>query len=200
MRKTIAGGLLVALISTSALMAGKKEITIDLTDQKLTALEDGKVIFDTPVSTGRVGYETPTGDFKAYAKKKHNRSTLYPIRKNGKRGGAKMPYTIRVTGAYTIHEGTLWKDGEGNAYPASHGCIRVGKDVASKFYKWTDIGTPIKIVGKTPKYSTAFYKKCQKLIRERYYNDYLEWGDHYFDPEFTSIVYQEGDLDYLEKL
>jgi len=38
-------------------------IEIDLTAQKAWVLQDGHRVYETPISSGRTGHETPTGDF-----------------------------------------------------------------------------------------------------------------------------------------
>ncbi|BCA95933.1 enhanced entry protein EnhA [Legionella antarctica] len=80
---------------------------------------------------------TVTGNFRVYSKKGEDcKSSLYPLETNG---GAKMPYCMHFSGAYSIHAAY-----EVPSYNASHGCIRVLPSAA----KWLnesfmDIGTSV---------------------------------------------------------
>lgn len=86
--------------------------------------------------TGR-GCKTVTGTFSVYSKKGEEcTSSLYPIETGG---GARMPYCMHFSGAYSIHAAY-----EVPNYNASHGCIRVLPSAA----KWlnqnfVDIGTTV---------------------------------------------------------
>lgn len=115
---------------------GEKRVEINLTTQSLTAYQGERVLLETPISSGRRGYSTPTGSFTAGpAKYRMHYSTLYD--------NSPMPWSIQVTGHIFIH-----------GYhsvpprPASHGCIRVPlKDgnPAKWLFEWIEIGTPIRI-------------------------------------------------------
>lgn len=207
-----------ALAFGVSLSAGQK-IVVDLSKQELKAIENGKVILKAPVSAGRYGYSTPNGGFKVLSKAKKNKSTLYPKRANGKHGGADMPYTIRLTNSgVAIHAGELPK-ANGKVYPDSHGCIRLPYDAAARLFDWTKIGTPVKIVGKTPytdkrntlrkQYGTKRLAKAaiampnlheKPKVVNRYHDNYTEWGDPYYEDGYTAAVYTEGDLEYLDSL
>ncbi len=116
----------VLLLCTIDVFA-KKEIIIDLTKQKLYAIEDGNITMDTNISTGKKGYRTPAGKFKILEKKRYHISTIYNL---------PMPYMLRLTnGGVAIHQGYVPN------YPASHGCIRVPKRVAEELFYWTPKGT-----------------------------------------------------------
>lgn len=115
---------------------GEKRVEINLTTQSLTAYQGERVLLETPISSGRRGYSTPTGSFTAGpAKYRMHYSTLYD--------NSPMPWSIQVSGNIFIH-----------GYhsvpprPASHGCIRVPlKDgnPAKWLFEWIEIGTPIRI-------------------------------------------------------
>jgi hypothetical protein len=137
--------LVVVFSLCIAMLTAGKNIEIDLTQQKLTAKESGKEIITTKICSGRPGYETPNGKYKVLEKEKMHISNRYPIKDKEAniRGGAKMPYMLRVT-----NTGVAIHAGEMVAYPDSHGCIRIPYGKAMQLYKWTDIGTKISIVGK----------------------------------------------------
>jgi lipoprotein-anchoring transpeptidase ErfK/SrfK len=107
-------------------------INILLSDQTLTLYKDGQVLLQAQISTGRKGYETPTGTFIVTDKELSHRSSLYKV---------KMNYFMRLSfSAIGIHHGV------NPGHPASHGCIRVqGRDTAQRLYQKTPIGTAVLI-------------------------------------------------------
>jgi lipoprotein-anchoring transpeptidase ErfK/SrfK len=84
------------------------------------------------ISTGKNGYETPTGSFKILQKRKKHKSNLY---ENGD-----MPFMQRLT-----WDGIALHGGRVPDYPASHGCIRFPHNFASKLYGITRIGSQVVI-------------------------------------------------------
>ncbi|MFP4326710.1 MAG: L,D-transpeptidase [Paracoccaceae bacterium] len=108
----------LALALVAALQAGPAaawlDIRIDLSDQRMTVLQDGAVLHAWPVSTARPGKVTPTGLFVPQTLVRDHRSSLYD--------GAPMPWSIFFSGNYAIH-GTTQTDRLGT--PASAGCIRL---------------------------------------------------------------------------
>jgi len=123
----------------------QKEVYIDLSLQRLYALEDGQTVFEGRISSGKVGHETPTGRFSVLQKERMHRSNLYPE----PNGGAKMPYMMRLT-----WDGVAMHQGYVPNRPASHGCIRLTKRTARKLYHWVERGTPVVIGGDSSQYAT----------------------------------------------
>jgi hypothetical protein len=139
---------------------GSPSIVIDLSSQTAYFYKGGVEVGTAPVSTGREGYNTPTGKFSVIQKNAHHISNLYGdyvdasgevvVRNVGinkdKRPpgtrflGAPMPYFMRVTGAVGMHAGYL------PGYAASHGCIRLPHGAAEKFFANAPPGTPVTIV------------------------------------------------------
>lgn len=139
---------------------GDPSIVIDLGSQEAVYYKGGKEVGRAPVSTGREGYSTPTGAFKVIQKNKNHFSNLYGDYvdssgnvvkaniglKTHKRPpgtsfrGAPMPYFMRIHGGVGMHAGYL------PGYPASHGCIRLPKDAAKRFFENTPLGTPVNVV------------------------------------------------------
>jgi hypothetical protein len=113
--------------------AAVNRIIISLADQRLYAFHDHQLLAWSNVSTGRSGYETPTGDFSVSEKDVDHHSSLYE--------DASMPYFMRLTDSGVgMHAG--WLPG----YPASHGCVRLPFGMAQKLYDRVDSGTPVQIV------------------------------------------------------
>ena len=138
---------LIFCIFLSTCIFADKTIEIDLSTQTLTAKDGDKVDLKSSVCSGRVGHPTPVGKFKILGKERLHISNRYPIvdKEAGIRGGAKMPYMLRVTNTgVAIHAGEMVK------HPDSHGCIRIPYGKAMQLFKWADVGTKVKITGQTP--------------------------------------------------
>ncbi|MEI6070259.1 MAG: L,D-transpeptidase family protein [Verrucomicrobiae bacterium] len=141
-------------------VSGAPSIIIDLGDQTARFYKAGVEVGRAPVSTGREGFVTPSGNFSVLEKNAAHISTLYgdyvdaagnvvvsnvgvnrDRRPPGTRfQGAPMPYFLRVSGAVGMHAGYL------PGYPASHGCIRLPHGAAEKFFQNAPGGTPVSIV------------------------------------------------------
>ncbi len=107
-------------------------IEISLDEQKAELLRDGIPVFTAPISSGRKGFATPTGDFVVTDKKRDHTSSIYKE--------AKMPFFMRLSCRdFGLHEGAL------PGRPASHGCIRLPGTAARKLFKEIPIGTWVTI-------------------------------------------------------
>jgi lipoprotein-anchoring transpeptidase ErfK/SrfK len=138
---------------------GRPRIIIDLEQQRAYFYKSGKVVGVSVVSTGREGYDTPLGEFRITQKDLTHVSSIYGdyVDRSGQvvlenvdvtrdprpRGtvfrGAPMPYFLRIQGGIGMHAGYL------PGYPASHGCIRLPKEMAVHFFQNAPIGTPVAI-------------------------------------------------------
>lgn len=92
--------------------SGTVTMTIDLAHQRAYVYRDGVRIGATTISSGKPGYETPTGLFAVLQKDKDHYSKKYHH--------APMPYDLRLT-----WEGISVHGGHVPGYPASHGCVRL---------------------------------------------------------------------------
>lgn len=139
---------------------GAPSIVIDLSEQTARFYKGNVEVGTAPVSTGREGYDTPTGNFSVIEKERSHVSTLYGDYVDSSGGvvaknvavnkdprppgahfqGAPMPWFLRVTGAVGMHAGYL------PGYAASHGCIRLPHGAAEKFFENAPVGTPVSIV------------------------------------------------------
>src|SRR5947209_4756126 len=52
-------------------------VEIDLAAQKAWVLQDGQRVYESPISTGRSGHETPAGNFTVLEKDPNHKSSLY---------------------------------------------------------------------------------------------------------------------------
>jgi len=146
------------IVMTSSTLFAYKEIVVDLSEQKAYALEDGYIVFEGRISSGKSGRETPNGEFKIIQKKRHHKSNLWPK----PNGGAKMPYMMRLTNSgIAMHLGYVPNK------PASHGCIRLKKGFAQKMYRWASVGTSVYVEG-----DALDYMVWRDKYRDSYYDDY----------------------------
>lgn len=111
---------------------GPTLMMISRVTQRAVVYRNGVPIGITTVSTGRPGYETPTGVFTILQKNKDHRSNLYD--------DAPMPFMQRLTwSGVAIHAGNL------PGHPASHGCIRLPYDFARELFAVTKLGGTVVI-------------------------------------------------------
>jgi lipoprotein-anchoring transpeptidase ErfK/SrfK len=121
---------------------GGRSIVVDIGDQWLYALEDGQIIFDAPVSTGRDGFNTPIGRFAIYHK----------VRSQTMRGCAgdecwsvpDVPNAMYIVGGVALH-GTYWHNQFGSGVRRSHGCVNLPLKSAAWLYEWAPVGTPVTV-------------------------------------------------------
>ncbi|MEA3432948.1 MAG: L,D-transpeptidase family protein [Campylobacterota bacterium] len=148
--------ILFAIGLSSSTLFAYKEIVVDLSNQRAYAIEDGFVVFEGRISSGKPGRETPNGEFTIIQKKRHHKSNLWPK----PNGGAKMPYMMRLTNSgIAMHLGYVPNK------PASHGCIRLEKGFARKMYRWAKVGTDVSVEGEARDYMAG-------RGSDNYYDDY----------------------------
>jgi len=110
----------------------RKWIEIDLSQQRLYAHQNGKVVFTTRISSGRYPYRTPVGRFRIWSK----------VRRQTMSGpGYRLPnvqWVMYFAGDNAIH-GTYWHHNFGR--PMSHGCINATNQAARWLYRWAPLRT-----------------------------------------------------------
>jgi L,D-transpeptidase catalytic domain/FG-GAP-like repeat len=136
-------------IPASVLRPGKL-IVISLTCQELNAFQDGNLVMDTPVTTGRPALPTLPGWTQVYAKN-HPFEMISPWPYGSPYWYA--PSLVQYVtwfraGGYGIHDAYWEPDsalgpGSENSGYASHGCVHVPLATAQQMYNWADIGTPV---------------------------------------------------------
>lgn len=111
-------------ISTGAAEAASKIVArIDISEQRMMVLVDGRETFQWKVSTAGKGYVTPTGSFKP--------TRMHAMWYSRKYDNAPMPHSVFFHGGYAVHATPHVKR---LGSPASHGCIRLHPDNAADFY------------------------------------------------------------------
>lgn len=146
---------------TAASLSGERSIkgplvlSVSLAKQRVTVYDSTEVVAQSPISSGRVGYSTPTGVFTILEKNRIHHSNLYQ--------GAPMPNMQRITwSGVALHAGAL------PGYPASHGCIRLPHGFSQKLFGMTKMGQRV-IVSREPVAPVAF-------AHERLFNAYPPEG------------------------
>ncbi len=98
-------------------------VNVSKSQQKLEVIVDGAEAFRWPVSTGRAGHATPSGNFRPHFMARHWYSRQY--------GRTPMPYAVFFHRGYAVH-GTMESYNLGRV--ASHGCVRLRPDNAAILY------------------------------------------------------------------
>ncbi|HEU4956429.1 MAG TPA: L,D-transpeptidase family protein, partial [Sphingomicrobium sp.] len=109
---------------------GPALLVVNLATQRAVLFRNGVPIGASTVSSGKPGYETPTGVFTVLEKKKEHYSKTYD--------NAPMPNMQRLTWkGIALHAGNL------PGYPASHGCIRLPMQFSSLLFGATKLGMTV---------------------------------------------------------
>jgi lipoprotein-anchoring transpeptidase ErfK/SrfK len=151
----------IGFISGSTMGPGTRVI-INLSEQRAYLIENGKVSLISPIASGKAGWSTPTGNFSVISKDidHHSQSFGSVIDSSGQFATlnatpdtyvppgchyqpAPMPYYMQFSKAIGMHAGFL------PGYPASHGCVRMPRDLAERFFERVNIRTPVTVAGNT---------------------------------------------------
>lgn len=125
---------------------GGKRILINLSDQRMYVYQNGQLLWNWVVSTGRPGQSTITGSFKVLNRIPNAYAATW---------GLQMPYWLGIYWAGSLQNGIhalpiqangqrLWDGYLGR--PVSFGCIILSVNNAATLYNWAPVGTPVDIV------------------------------------------------------
>ena len=119
-------------------------IVVDKSAQKMTVTIDGQERYTWPVSTGRGGYDTPSGEFQPFRMERDHFSREWD--------DAPMPNAIFFTKiGHAIH-GTFETRNLGRA--VSHGCVRLAPQNAATLYALVKeeglFNTRVRLTGDAP--------------------------------------------------
>jgi len=165
----IAGAFFVSSAAQAAIL-----VTIDKSAQQMTVAVDGRPLYQWPVSTGKAGYDTPNGKFKAFRMERDHFSKEWDE--------APMPFSIFFTPkGHAIH-GSL--DVKRLGTPASHGCVRLLPANAEKLFALVEqegvLNTTVVLTGVAPSGAPA-------VARRRVQPDELE--PQYAQPQYGQPQY-----------
>lgn len=137
---TVLFSLFTAVAPVNAqIITSEKLITVDTAKQMLYAWDGGRLVNQSPVSTGMVYTPTVKGDFRIYKKlEKGNMSGYYPpypryFLKD-------VPYIMYFHGAYALH-GAFWHNKFGTR--VSHGCVNQPVAFSKWLYEWAPMNTRV---------------------------------------------------------
>ncbi len=120
---------------------GERWIEVNLSTQYLIAWQGDAVFLETYISSGRPGFDTPTGTFFINSK-------IPSENMEGVIGGEyynvpEVPDTMYFTNVGHAIHGTYWHNNFGT--PMSHGCINVPMGTSNTLYNWASVGTRVEI-------------------------------------------------------
>jgi lipoprotein-anchoring transpeptidase ErfK/SrfK len=152
---------IVGLIAASTMRPGTRVI-INLSEQRAYLIVDNKVSLISPIASGKPGWSTPTGNFSVISKDIDHQSQSFGsvfdssgriadpnatpgtyVPPGSHYRPAPMPYYMEFSQAIGMHAGYL------PGYPASHGCVRMPRDLAEQFFARVNIRTPVTVDGST---------------------------------------------------
>lgn len=132
----------VADVGPGPVPGSEKSIVVSISQQRMWAYEGDVPVISSLVSTGKPGFDTPTGTFTIIVKKEIEDM-------EGLIGGeyynvTDVPDVMYFTDVGHAFHGTYWHNNFGAVM--SHGCVNLPLDVAAFLYDWTPMGTPVQIV------------------------------------------------------
>jgi lipoprotein-anchoring transpeptidase ErfK/SrfK len=126
------------------LVEGRHEVSVDLSDRRLTVLEDGAVLLESPVAVGAPDAPTPTGTF-AVIDRLQSPDPFGPY----------GDFALGLSGLSDVYSEFAGGEGQigihGTNDPSSigqavsHGCIRLPNDVIGRLADLLPLGTPVTI-------------------------------------------------------
>ena len=121
--RAAAFAITLAIAAAPSAALANVQVEVDVGSQTMEVYVRGQLKHTWPVSTGRRGYETPGGSYRAKRLEEEWYSTVY--------AAAPMPLTVFFNGGYAIH-GTY--DVKRLGRKASHGCVRLAPGNAARLF------------------------------------------------------------------
>jgi LysM repeat protein len=131
---------------TKPTAGGGKRIVVDLSAQRMHVYQNGQLLWNWLVSTGRPGQSTVVGHYKVLNKLPNAYAYTWNLQ---------MPYWLGIYWAGHLQNGIhalpiqangkrLWEGYLGR--PVSFGCIILSTQNAKTLYNWAPVGTPVDVV------------------------------------------------------
>jgi hypothetical protein len=112
-------------------------VKLSTSTQNIYVKEGDRLLMAVQGCVGANG-STPMGNYRIFNKDKTRRRQSEPDR------GYPMAYWCEFKPAYGFHQGFVW------SIPRTHGCVRMHKEAAARFYQLVQIGTPVNIARTQP--------------------------------------------------
>jgi hypothetical protein len=148
---------------------GAAKIIVNITFQRAYFFKGKQLVGESTVSTGKKGFGTPPGHYQVLSKDKDHVSSVFgdyvddfgnvtksnidsrkdPCPRGSHYDGARMPYAMFFRGGYAMHQGYV------PPYAASHGCIRLPREMADIFFNNAPVGTPVVVKESPSEYPRA---------------------------------------------
>jgi hypothetical protein len=150
---SIVGVILLSSCTTTTTTTGGKKYTVkafkphnpdnvsvrvSTSTQNIYVMEGDRLLMAVQGCVGTAATPTPKGRFTINRKLKEKRRVSQPG------AGYPMAYWCEFLPAYGFHEGFV------HPRPRTHGCIRMHKEAAARFYALVKIGTPVYIATTQP--------------------------------------------------
>jgi LysM repeat protein len=136
-----------------------KVILVSVSEQYLWAYEDGEIVVQSFVTTGRPRADTPTGTYQVLVKyTDYKFISPYPEGHEFYYNSQMSNYSLRYTwDGYHIHDAPWRSDyGPGTNVPhqdslgrwqtGSIGCVNVTAGAMERLFEWAEVGTPVVVV------------------------------------------------------
>ena len=131
----------------------KVVVKVSTSTQNIYVKEGNRLLMAVQGCVGDMG-RTPLGSFRIFNKLTTKRSGSYGFTSSGgpaeaDKGqnvavGYPMAFWCEFAPAYGFHEGFVW------SVPRTHGCIRMHKEAAARFFQLVKVGTPVSIAKTQP--------------------------------------------------
>jgi lipoprotein-anchoring transpeptidase ErfK/SrfK len=199
MRQSLAYALFASALVCASGAQAAVQITIDKSAQLMTVEKDGRALYQWPVSTGKAGFDTPSGKFKAFRMERDHYSREWD--------DAPMPFSIFFTQkGHAIH-GSL--DTKNIGRPASHGCVRLTPANAEKLFALVEedgvLNTTVVLTGTAPSRAPVVAKRRlpdeldegsvqpqQPTYGPRYGSNQPAFGNPYYgQPQYAQPYYAQ---------
>jgi hypothetical protein len=148
---------------------GAVQVKVSTSTQNIYVMEGDKCLMAVQGCVGANG-STPMGTHHIFAKLRNKRSYSYGFTGDGRPAdahkgqsvavGYPMAYWCEFAPAYGFHEGFVWP------IPRTHGCIRMHKEAAARFFQLVQIGTPVHVAVSQPEDATIG-KTVRRLDQSR---------------------------------
>lgn len=140
-------------------------VKVSTSTQNVYVMEGDRLLMAVQSCVGAHG-TTPMGDYRINTKIKTKRSNSYGFGSGGQPAeagkgqnvavGYPMAYWCEFKPAYGFHEGFVWSE------PRTHGCIRMHKQAAARFFALVHEGTPVNISTSQPE-DAIFGRNVRRL-------------------------------------